>query len=145
MPAARREPDAPEPGVGLSSLAGCPRAAVRPRLLEETEAMTATLEPTAKTAAEQGTRPSPADVIRRAREAGVQVVDVKFCDLPGTWQHFSLPLKELSESVFSERLGVDGSSVRGCQAINEGDMPRLPHPARAVVDPGPPVPPPSAP
>src|SRR5258708_16298029 len=90
MPAARREPDAPEPGVGLSSLAGCPRAAVRPRLLEETEAMTATLEPTAKTAAEQGTRPSPADVIRHAPEAGVQVFDVKFPDLPARRQH-SLP------------------------------------------------------
>src|SRR6266699_7035297 len=81
-PHARREPDAPEPGVGLWSLAGRPRAAVRPRLLEDTEAMTATLEPTAKIAAEKGTAPSPADVIRRAREAGAQVVDVKFCDLP---------------------------------------------------------------
>jgi len=59
-----------------------------------------------KTAAEKGTAPSPADVIRRAREAGVQVVDVKFCDLPGTWQHFSLPLKELSESNVQRRARV---------------------------------------
>jgi glutamine synthetase len=104
-------------------------------LPEETEAMTATLEPTAKTAAEQGSAPSPADVIRRAREAGMQVVDVKFCDLPGTWQHFSLPLKELSESVFTEGLGFDGSSIRGFQAINESDMLLLPDPASAFVDP----------
>jgi len=103
--------------------------------LEDTEAMTATLEPTAKTAAEKGTAPSPADVIRRAREAGVQVVDVKFCDLPGTWQHFSLPLKELSETTFTEGLGFDGSSIRGFQAINESDMLLLPDPASAFVDP----------
>src|SRR6266699_3947813 len=135
MPHARREPDAPEPGVGLSSLAGRPSAAVRPRLLEDTEAMTATLEPTAKIAAEKGTAPSPADVIRRAREAGVQVVDVRFCDLPGTWQHFSLPLKELTEDVFTEGLGFDGSSIRGFQAINESDMLLFPDAASAFVDP----------
>ena len=61
--------------------------------------MTATLEPTATTpgAVKASTGPSPADVIRRAKEAGVQIVDVKFTDLPGTWQHFSVPLKELEE------------------------------------------------
>src|SRR5437867_11111131 len=97
--------------------------------------MTATLEPTAKTTAEKVAAPSPADVIRRAREAGVQIVDVKFCDLPGTWQHFSLPLKELTESVFVEGIGFDGSSIRGFQAINESDMLLVPDPASAFVDP----------
>ncbi len=77
--------------------------------------MTATLEPTPATkGARAGT--APADVIRRAKEAGVQMVDVKFCDLPGTWQHFSMPLKELAESVFAEGIGFDGSSIRGFQA-----------------------------
>jgi len=55
--------------------------------------MTATLEPTVATGAKASAAPSPADVIRRAKEAGVQVVDVKFTDLPGTWQHFSVPVE----------------------------------------------------
>ncbi|MGH7531410.1 MAG: type I glutamate--ammonia ligase [Gemmatimonadales bacterium] len=97
--------------------------------------MTATLEPTTATAAKAAAGPSPADVIRRARDAGVQIVDVKFTDLPGTWQHFSLPLKELEESTFTEGLGFDGSSIRGFQAINESDMLLLPDPASAFVDP----------
>jgi len=97
--------------------------------------MTATLEPTATTGAKATAAPSPADVIRRAKEAGVQIVDVKFTDLPGTWQHFSVPLKELTESVFTEGLGFDGSSIRGFQAINESDMLLLPDPASAFVDP----------
>jgi glutamine synthetase len=96
--------------------------------------MTATLEPTPATkGARAGT--APADVIRRAKEAGVQMVDVKFCDLPGTWQHFSLPLKELDESVFTEGVGFDGSSIRGFQAINESDMLLFPDPTTAFVDP----------
>jgi len=53
--------------------------------------MTATLEPTAATGAKTSTGTSPADVIRRAKEAGVLIVDVRFTDLPGTWQHFSIP------------------------------------------------------
>src|SRR3989475_368288 len=98
--------------------------------------MTATLEPTMSAkAAKAGTAPTPADVIRKAKEAGVQMVDVRFTDLPGTWQHFSLPLKELTEAVFAEGVGFDGSSIRGFQAINESDMLLLPDPASAFVDP----------
>src|SRR5256885_1692589 len=97
--------------------------------------MTATLEPTATVKGAKAPAASPADVIRKAHEAGVQVVDVRFCDLPGTWQHFSIPLKELSEDVFSEGLGFDGSSIRGFQAINESDMLLFPDPATAFVDP----------
>src|SRR5881275_3423568 len=99
--------------------------------------MTATLEPTVATGggAKPTTGPSPADVIRRAKEAGVQIVDVRFTDLPGTWQHFSIPLKELEEDTFTDGLGFDGSSIRGFQAINESDMLLLPDPASAFVDP----------
>src|SRR3989441_777485 len=98
--------------------------------------MAATLEPTTSAkAAKAGTAPTPADVIRKAKEAGVQMVDVRFTDLPGTWQHFSLPLKELTEAVFAEGVGFDGSSIRGFQAINESDMLLLPDPASAFVDP----------
>src|ERR1700730_16392431 len=77
----------------------------------------------------------PSEVIERARRAGIQVVDVRFVDLPGTWQHFSLPLDELDESSFSEGLGFDGSSIRGFQAINESDMLLLPDPETATIDP----------
>jgi len=97
--------------------------------------MTATLEPTVATGAKAATGPSPADVIRRAKEAGVLIVDVRFTDLPGTWQHFSIPLKELEEDTFKDGLGFDGSSIRGFQAINESDMLLLPDPASAFVDP----------
>ncbi len=77
----------------------------------------------------------PAEVIEQARRAGVQVVDVRFIDLPGTWQHFSLPIGELEESSFSEGLGFDGSSIRGFQAINESDMLLIPDPETATLDP----------
>src|SRR5437667_11407982 len=96
--------------------------------------MTATLEPGATTRGAK-TASAPADVIRRAREAGVQMVDVKFCDLPGTWQHFSLPLQQFDEDSFTEGLGFDGSSIRGFQAINESDMLLFPDAASAFVDP----------
>lgn len=97
--------------------------------------MTATMEPPRQTAPRVTGGTSPADVIRRAQEAGVQVVDVRFCDLPGTWQHFSIPIKHLTEEVFADGLGFDGSSIRGFQAINESDMLLLPDPASAFVDP----------
>ena len=97
--------------------------------------MTATLEPTTGAGAKTSTGTSPSDVIRRAKEAGVQIVDVRFTDLPGTWQHFSIPLKELEEDTFTDGLGFDGSSIRGFQAINESDMLLLPDPSSAFVDP----------
>src|SRR6184192_1662026 len=98
--------------------------------------MTATLEPTTATpGAKPAAGASPADVVRKAKEAGVQVVDLRFTDLPGTWQHFSIPLKELSEELFAEGIGFDGSSIRGFQAINESDMLLFPDPASAFVDP----------
>src|SRR5919201_5886730 len=88
-------------------------------------------------AIEVGSTPktSPAEVLQRARQAGVKVVDVRFVDLPGTWQHFSVPLSELEEDSFTEGLGFDGSSIRGFQAINESDMLLLPDPDSATVDP----------
>src|SRR5256886_1979948 len=98
--------------------------------------MTATLPPTtATTGAKPGAAATPADVVRKAKDAGVQVVDLRFTDLPGTWQHFSVPLKELTEELFKEGIGFDGSSIRGFQAINESDMLLFPDPASAFVDP----------
>ncbi|HXQ27641.1 MAG TPA: type I glutamate--ammonia ligase [Gemmatimonadales bacterium] len=80
-------------------------------------------------------KPTPAEVIRKAKDAGVEVVDVRFTDLPGTWQHFSIPVSELTEDLFKEGIGFDGSSIRGFQAINESDMLLFPDPGSAFVDP----------
>ena len=78
---------------------------------------------------------SPKAVIERAREAGIKMVDFKFVDLPGLWQHFSIPLGQLTESIFTEGIGFDGSSIRGFQKINESDMLLVPDPSTAITDP----------
>src|SRR3981081_2763852 len=78
---------------------------------------------------------SPREVIERAKAEGVEVVDVRFIDLPGTWQHFSVPIGELEVDSFTDGLGFDGSSIRGFQAINESDMLLMPDPDSATIDP----------
>ena len=78
---------------------------------------------------------TPSDVVALAKEEGVKIVDFKFMDLPGMWQHFSIPATELEEDMFDEGLGFDGSSIRGFQAINESDMLLFPDAATAIVDP----------
>src|SRR5438067_10946656 len=65
---------------------------------------------------------TPDDVIKLASDAGAQIVDLRFCDLPGLMQHFSVPIHELSEEAFADGFGFDGSSIRGCQEIQESDM-----------------------
>ncbi|HEX9069331.1 MAG TPA: type I glutamate--ammonia ligase, partial [Ktedonobacterales bacterium] len=77
----------------------------------------------------------PEDVLRMARDKGVKMVDFKFTDVPGTWQHFSIPMTALDEGTFTEGIGFDGSSIRGFQEINESDMLLFPDPASAVLDP----------
>jgi len=78
---------------------------------------------------------SPADVVRMLSDEGAEIVDIRFCDLPGLMQHFSIPAHELTEEVFEEGLGFDGSSIRGFQEIQESDMILLPDPNTAVMDP----------
>jgi glutamine synthetase len=78
---------------------------------------------------------SPKDVIAFAKESGVKMVDVKFVDLPGSWQHFSFPVAELEEDKFAEGLGFDGSSIRGFQKIHESDMLLMMDPTTAIIDP----------
>ncbi|MCL6634327.1 MAG: type I glutamate--ammonia ligase [Peptococcaceae bacterium] len=78
---------------------------------------------------------TPGDVLAWARDKGVKMVDLKFIDLPGIWQHFSVPLEVFDEHVFDEGLGFDGSSIRGFKAINESDMVLLPDPETACIDP----------
>src|SRR6266446_2396433 len=78
---------------------------------------------------------SPREVLERAKAEGVEIVDVRFIDLPGTWQHFSLPIGELDVDSFKDGLGFDGSSIRGFQAIDESDMLLMPDPDSATIDP----------
>jgi glutamine synthetase len=75
------------------------------------------------------------EVLDYAKKQGAQMVDFKFCDLPGTWQHFTTPMSELEEDIFEEGLGFDGSSIRGWKAINESDMLVVPDANTAVMDP----------
>ena len=77
----------------------------------------------------------PADVLKLAKDNDVKIVDLRFMDLPGLWQHFSVPVHELTESSFEDGFGFDGSSIRGFQAINESDMLVVPDPETAFIDP----------
>ena len=78
---------------------------------------------------------TPSDVLKLAKEKGTKIVDLRFIDMPGLWQHFSIPVRELTESLFKEGIGFDGSSIRGFQTINESDMLLMPDPATAKMDP----------
>ncbi|HEX4204239.1 MAG TPA: type I glutamate--ammonia ligase [Ktedonobacteraceae bacterium] len=78
---------------------------------------------------------TPEEVVSFAKENGAKMVDIKFVDLPGTWQHFSIPLHELSEELFVEGIPFDGSSIRGFQEINESDMLVVPDANTAMMDP----------
>ncbi len=78
---------------------------------------------------------TPDEVLALARDEGVEIVDFRFCDLPGLMQHFSAPTHELSTDAFEEGLGFDGSSIRGFQEIQESDMILMPDPNTAVIDP----------
>jgi hypothetical protein len=75
-----------------------------------------------------------AEVVQLTRDEGVEIVDIRFCDLPGLMQHFSVPTHELTEDVFTEGLGFDGSSIRGFQEIQESDMLLLPDPVPPAQD-----------
>jgi glutamine synthetase len=80
---------------------------------------------------------SPAELIAWANAQGVQEVDVKFSDIRGIWQHFSVPMPSFDEDAFTQGLGFDGSSIRGFQAINESDMNLVPDLKTAFIDPVP--------
>ena len=75
------------------------------------------------------------EVLEFAGKNNVVMVDLKFTDWPGTWQHFSVPLHELEVSSFEDGFGFDGSSIRGWQAIDASDMLVIPDPATAMLDP----------
>ena len=78
---------------------------------------------------------TPEKVLAMAKENGVKIVDLRFMDFPGMWQHFSVPIGELTEESFEEGFGFDGSSIRGWQPINASDMLVIPDAATAKIDP----------
>ncbi len=78
---------------------------------------------------------TPKEVLDMAKENGAKVIDLRFMDFPGLWQHFTVPLSELEESSFEDGFGFDGSSIRGWQPIHASDMLVVPDAATAKMDP----------
>src|ERR687896_1608807 len=81
------------------------------------------------------TLPDAREALEWAGETRAAMVDLKFCDLLGTWQHVTLPIRAFDESAFDEGLGFDGSSIRGWQGIQESDMLLMPQAETAILDP----------
>jgi len=75
------------------------------------------------------------EALAYAKKNNVVMVDLRFTDWPGTWQHCSFPIEFIDEDVFEDGLGFDGSSIRGWQTIDESDMLMVPDPATAFIDP----------
>jgi glutamine synthetase len=75
------------------------------------------------------------DVMDLIQRENIEVVDLKFGDFPGTWQHFTIPVSQVTPDIFEEGLGFDGSSIRGWQAIHASDMMVVPDPETAIKDP----------
>ncbi len=78
---------------------------------------------------------TPEDVLDIVEENSVELIDLKFMDFPGLWQHFTVPADKLTLEAFEEGFGFDGSSMRGWQKIFESDMLVIPDPDTAILDP----------
>ena len=76
-----------------------------------------------------------ADVLKTIKDEKVQMIDLRFTDLPGIWQHFSVPPSAVDADALDEGIGFDGSSIRGFQEIQESDMLVVPDPTTAFLDP----------
>jgi len=77
----------------------------------------------------------PAEALEWSRSTQAKMVDLKFTDLLGAWQHMTLPLSAFDEDSFEDGLGFDGSSIRGWQGISESDMLLFPQADTAILDP----------
>lgn len=77
----------------------------------------------------------PKEVLELIGKEDIRVVDIRFMDFPGIWQHFTVPVSEMDEDSFEDGYGFDGSSIRGWQPINASDMLVVPDPATAKIDP----------
>ncbi|HGY5537959.1 MAG TPA: glutamine synthetase beta-grasp domain-containing protein, partial [Prochlorococcus sp.] len=78
---------------------------------------------------------SPQDVLRQIKDEGIELIDLKFTDLHGKWQHLTVCSDLIDEEAFDEGLAFDGSSIRGWKAINESDMAMVPDASTAWIDP----------
>ncbi len=78
---------------------------------------------------------TPKDVLDMIKEKDIKVVDLRFLDFPGVWQHFTVPASELDEGSFEAGFGFDGSSIRGWQPIHASDMLVVPDASTALIDP----------
>ncbi|MDY6914309.1 MAG: type I glutamate--ammonia ligase, partial [Planctomycetota bacterium] len=78
---------------------------------------------------------TPKEFFAFADKHGARMMDLKFIDMLGTWQHCSYPIETLDEGIFSEGLGFDGSSIRGWQEIHQSDMMAVCDPDTALLDP----------
>ena len=78
---------------------------------------------------------SAEDVVKSMKDHEVDIVDVRFTDLPGMWQHTSFPARTFGADNIEEGLGFDGSSIRGFQEIQASDMLLMPDPTSAFIDP----------
>ncbi len=83
---------------------------------------------------------TPREVVEFVKAKNIKMIDYKFLDFVGIWQHFTQPISEFSEETFEEGIGFDGSSIRGWQPIHNSDMLLMPDPVTAKVDPFPKVP-----
>src|SRR5215469_8292249 len=78
---------------------------------------------------------TPGDFFKLAKKHEAEMVDLKFCDLLGTWQHCSFPIDTWDDGTFKEGLGFDGSSIRGWKGIHESDMLAIPEADTGCIDP----------
>jgi Glutamine synthetase, beta-Grasp domain len=75
------------------------------------------------------------DLLKAIKDEKIQMIDLRFTDLPGVWQHFSVPPSAVNIDALNEGIGFDGSSIRGFQEIQESDMLVVPDPTTAFADP----------
>ncbi|MGA9378086.1 MAG: type I glutamate--ammonia ligase [Phormidium sp.] len=78
---------------------------------------------------------TPQEFLNYVKEKNIQIIDLKFIDMPGIWQHLSMYQDQIDESSFSDGVAFDGSSIRGWKAINESDMAMVLDPTTAWIDP----------
>ncbi len=78
---------------------------------------------------------TPRDVLQIIKDKKIEFVDFKLTDVPGSWQHITIPISEIDEGTFKNGVAFDGSSVRGFRSIEESDMLMIPDPATAMIDP----------
>jgi glutamine synthetase len=75
------------------------------------------------------------DLLAYVKDEGVEFIDIRFCDLPGIMQHFTVPVGTFGPEYFEDGVNFDGSSIRGFQKIHESDMALFPDPTTAFIDP----------